>query len=263
MPAITLDNATMHYTERGAGEKSLVLVHGFPVDGRMWDRVLPDPPPGWRVITPDLPGFGRSSSSGKFTMDSLAEDLHQFMHRVNAIPAVVAGFSMGGYVALAYAKKCPRELRGLILVDTKAEGDTAEGKEKRNKMIATVREKGSKAIADAMIPNFVTKQHQDDQRIMSIVRPMMEACPATTIENALAAMRDRADMTDFLPSVSDRTLIIVGEEDAITPKSVAEAMHKAVPRSKLEVIPKAGHAAPIESPEAVTRAVADFVATLA
>src|SRR5262245_32446661 len=147
MPSITLDHSMIHYTERGSGKKCIVLVHGFPLDSRMWDRVLADPPAGTRVIAPDLPGFGKSSTDRAFTMDSLADDLHQFLSRIGATRCVLGGFSMGGYVALAYAKKHAGELGGLMLINTRAEGDSAEGKEKRNKMIQTVRTSGSSAIA--------------------------------------------------------------------------------------------------------------------
>lgn len=262
MPSITLDHVTIHYTERGAGQNCVVLVHGFPVDSRMWDRVLSDPPANTRVITPDLPDFGKSSTDRPFTMPSLAEDLNQFLSRINVNNCVLGGFSMGGYVALAYARKFPKALRGLMLIDTRAEADSAEGKEKRNTMIQTVRTSGSRAIAEAMLPNMVTKEHASDPSIANPLREIMESCPPTTIEYALAAMREREDQTSFLPSIALPTLIVVGEHDAITPKSAAESMNKAIPRSQLVVIPNAGHMSPMENPQAVDRAIQEFVASI-
>jgi pimeloyl-ACP methyl ester carboxylesterase len=262
MPSITLDHAAIHYTERGSGKNCIVLVHGFPLDSRMWDQVLNDPPANTRVIAPDLPGFGKSSTDRPFTMQSLAEDLNQFLSRINVNSCVLAGFSMGGYVALAYAKKFPKALRGLMLIDTRAEADSAEGKEKRNKMIQTVRSSGSRAIAEAMLPNMVTKQHTSDPSIANPLRAMMESCQPTTIEYALAAMREREDQTSFLPSIATPTLIIVGEEDPITPKSAAEAMNRGIPRSKLQVIPNAGHMSPMENPAEVDRAIRGFLTSV-
>ncbi|MBC8109353.1 MAG: alpha/beta hydrolase [Anaerolineae bacterium] len=262
MPSITLDHATIHYTERGGGQNCLVLVHGFPLDSRMWDRALNDPLGNTRVITPDLPGFGKSSTDRPFTMHSLAEDLSQFLSCINANNCVLGGFSMGGYVALAYAKKFPKTLRGLMLIDTRAEADSAEGKEKRNKMIQTVRTSGSRAIAEAMLPNMVTKEHASDPSIAKPLSEMMESCSPTTIEYALTAMREREDQTAFLPSIAMPTLLVVGEDDAITPKSAAEAMNKAIPRSQLVVIPNAGHVSPMENPQAVDRAIRQFVASI-
>jgi 3-oxoadipate enol-lactonase len=262
MPSITLDHSTIHYSERGVGQTCIVLVHGFPLDSRIWDRVLIDPPPNVRVLIPDLPGFGKSFTDRAFTMESLAADLNQFLLRINVSRCVLAGFSMGGYVALEFAKRFPRMLSGLMLIDTRAEADSAEGKEKRNKMIETVRSSGSGAIADAMMPNMVTKDHVADTSITKPLRQIMESCPPLTIEYALAAMRERKDQTSFLPSIAMPTLIVVGEHDAITPKSAAAAMHKAIPRSKLVMIPNAGHMSPMENPVDVDRAIREFVASV-
>jgi pimeloyl-ACP methyl ester carboxylesterase len=259
MASITLDRSTIHYTERGSGERCVVLLHGFPVDSTLWDRVLSEPPPGVRVITPDLPGFGRSTSNGSFTIESLAEDVHQALSRIGVSGCYLGGFSMGGYVALAFAKKYASDLRGLMLINTRAEGDTAEGKEKRHKMIEVVRAKGSKAIADAMLPNMITKEHQADQSLAQPFRQMLERQSPQAIEWALSAMRDRTDQMEFLPSISVSTLIIASEDDAIIPKAAADAMHKAIPRSKLVMVPNAGHAAPVDNPEAVQRAIREFV----
>jgi 3-oxoadipate enol-lactonase len=262
MPSITLGHSTINYTERGSGAKCVVLVHGFPVDSRMWDRVLTDPPANVRVVAPDLPGFGKSSADRPFTMDSLADDLNQLLSRIGVNKCVIGGFSMGGYVALAYAKKYASTLSGLMLINTRAEADTAEGKEKRNKMIETVRTSGSRAIADAMFPNMLTKEHQADSSIANPMRQMMESCSPRAIEFALGAMRERVDQTAFLPSIAIPTLIIASEQDAIIPKAAAEAMNQSIPRSRLVMIPDAGHASPVENPQAVDRAIHEFTASL-
>ena len=259
MPSITLDRSTVHYTERGSGEKCVVLLHGFPVDSRLWDRVLSNPPPGVRVVTPDLPAFGQSTSNGPFTMESVAEDMHQLLGRIGISSCYIGGFSMGGYVALAYAKKYAGSLRGLMLINSRAEGDSAEPKEKRNKMIETARTSGSRAIADAMLPNMLTREHQADQSLAQPFRQMMERQSPQAIEWALAALRDRADQMAFLPSIAVPTLIIASEGDAIIPKAAADAMHKAIPRSKLVMVSNASHAAPVENPQAIERAIREFL----
>jgi pimeloyl-ACP methyl ester carboxylesterase len=259
MPKITLERSTMHYLERGRGDKCVALIHGFPVDSRMWDRVLANPPAGVRVIAPDLPGFGQSSASRALTIESLAQDIHELLARIGVSNCVIGGFSMGGYVALAYAKKFASELRGLMLINTRAEGDSAEGKEKRNRMIETVRTSGSKAIADAMFPNMLMKAHQSDRSIAEPFRQMMESQSPQAIEWALAAMRDRPDQIAFLPSIAIPTLIIASENDAVIPKAAADAMNKGIPRSKLVMVPNASHAAPVENPQAVERAILGFL----
>jgi len=254
-----ITGATLHFIEKGAGQP-LVLLHGFPLDLRMWTAQIDDLSSRWRVIAPDFRGFGRSPISGSFTVPSLAEDIHEFLQSIGALPCVLAGLSMGGYVAMNYARQFAAELRGLILVDTKDAADNADQRENRNRMIEVVRSKGSPAIADLMLGKLLapdTVSHRPEQ--VKTLRDIMEACPALTIEHALAALRDRPDMTDELPKIAMATLIIVGEADAITPVAVAEAMHKRIAGSQLAIIPGAGHMSPMEQPSLVNRAMRQFL----
>ena len=150
-----------------------------------------------------------------------------------------------------------------MLIDTPAEGDSAEGKQNRQKMIELVRTSGSKAVADQMRPKLLAESTlKGNAPVVQRLNQIMETCPAQTIEHALAAMRDRHDHTADLPSVPVPTLILVGQHDAITPPSSAEVMNKAIPRSKMVVIPDAGHMTPMEQPERVTQAMREFLDSL-
>jgi 3-oxoadipate enol-lactonase len=252
----------LSYTDRGRGD-AVVLLHGFPLDRRMWDAQVERLSQQHRVIAPDLRGFGRSGRSDPFTIESLADDVHLFLEQLVAVPCVLAGLSMGGYVALAYAKKYPSDLRGLILVDTKAEADTPQAKEGRAKMIDLVRSSGAAAVAEQMLPKLIapgTLQSRPD--VVRSLRAMMENCPPHTIEYALTAMRDRPDRMGELSSIGVPALVIVGDGDAITPPSVAEAMQKQIPGAKLDVIRGAGHMSPMEQPEQVNRAIERFLSSL-
>ncbi len=162
-----------------------------------------------------------------------------------------------------FARKFPADLRGLILADTKDAADNAEQRENRNRMIEVAKSKGSPAIAELMIGKLLSPdalEHRPD--LVKTLRRMMEECPALTIEHALAAMRDRPDMTDVLPEIKTPSLIIVGDADAITPVAVAEGMHKRIAGSQLAVIAGAGHMAPMEQPSMVNRAIRQFVGGL-
>jgi pimeloyl-ACP methyl ester carboxylesterase len=261
----SVNGTNLSYQERGAGARNVVLLHGFPLDGRMWDAQLAALGDGGgnRVVAPDLRGFGRSKSEAPFTIESLADDIHALLAAVGALPVVLVGLSMGGYVALAYAKKYPADLRGLVLVDTKAEADTEEGKAGRQKMIDLARREGSKAVAEQMLPKMLAKDavEQRPQQAQAL-RAIMEACPPRTIEHALAAMRDRPDRSGELSSIKVPTLIIVGESDAITPPAVAESMAKKVPGAQLVTVRGAGHMSPMEQPEQVNRALKAFLERL-
>jgi pimeloyl-ACP methyl ester carboxylesterase len=257
MPERDIDGAKFYYTEQGsaaggqgAAKPPLVLVHGFPLDSRMWEAQVAALAPARRVVAPDLRGVGRSRTDEPFTIESQGDSLR----------ALLAGLSMGGYVALAYAKKYPGDLRGLILVDTKAEADTAEGKQARDKMIDLARKEGSKAVADQMMPKMLAKDAAEQRpQAASALRRIMESCPPATIANALAAMRDRPDRSGELSSINVPTLVLVGDGDAITPPDVAESMAQKIPGARLVVIRGAGHMSPMEQPEQVNRAMRGFL----
>lgn len=252
-------SASLPYTDRGRGD-ALVLLHGFPLDSHMWDAQAERLSANYRVIAPDFRGFGQSRRSDPFTLESLADDIHLFVEQLVAVPCVLAGLSMGGYVAQVYARKYPKDLRGLILVDTKAEGDTPEAKAGRAKMIELARAAGAKAVAEQLIPKMVAAGTLKNRpEIVRALRSMMEGCPPRTIEYALAALRDRPDRSDELGAIAAPTLIIVGDEDAITPPSFSETMRARIPNATLEVIRGAGHMAPMEQPEQVSRAIEQFM----
>lgn len=259
MPTQTARGVTFHYQDRGSGVP-LVLVHGFPLDSRMWDAQVAELSTQCRVLAPDLRGFGQTHAFDPFTIESLADDLHALLEQLGALPCVLAGLSMGGYIALAYARNYPTDLRGLILVDTKAEGDTAEQKAGRQKMIDLARSSGAKAVAEQMLPKMLAEETPKRRpAVAQALRGLMEACPPKTIEHALLAMRDRPDQSRNLPSIPAPTLIIVGDRDAITPVSIAQAMQKQIPHAQLTFITGAGHMAPMEQPAQVNQAMSRFL----
>lgn len=263
MPTYDAAGGSFHTIDQGSG-KVVVLVHGFPLDSRMWAAQVPAlAGAGYRLIAPDLRGFGRSRSEQPFTIESLADDLHALLSGLGVLPVALAGLSMGGYVALAYARKYPADLRALILIDTKSEADTPEGKEGRGKMIDVVRREGAKAVADQMMPKMLAKDATGQRpQVAQDLRRLMEETPPKTIEHALAAMRDRPDRSAELASIRVPTLVLVGETDAITPPQGAEAMAKKIPGAKYEVIRGAGHMAPMEQPEQVNRAMLSFLKSI-
>jgi pimeloyl-ACP methyl ester carboxylesterase len=262
MPQRSVNGATLNYEERGTGTP-LVLLHGFPLDSRIWREQIAALSDRFRVIAPDLRGFGQSKSNDLFSMESLADDVHALLADLQALPCILGGLSMGGYVALAYAKKYPTDLRGLALIDTKAEGDTAEGKAGREKMIELARTRGARAVAEQMMPKMLAPDaDQSRPQVKRELDQIMNAQTPQTIEHALAAMRDRPDSGASLASIAAPTLVIVGEHDAITPPAGAEKMSNAIPKSTYVVIRGAGHMSPMEQPQQVTDALRRFASGL-
>jgi pimeloyl-ACP methyl ester carboxylesterase len=196
-------------------------------------------------------------------MQSLAEDLHVLLSQIHALPCVLGGLSMGGYVALAYERKYAATLRGLMLIDMRAAADSAEGKAGRDAMIELAKTHGSPAVADKMMPKMFTAGNTEARReFVAEARSIMESCPAQTIQHALVAMRDRPDLTPTLSHIAAPTLVIVGESDALTPPAMAEEMHKSVKGSTITVIPGAAHLSTMEQPHLVSRAIKNFLHTL-
>jgi pimeloyl-ACP methyl ester carboxylesterase len=260
MKHLVIDGAKWAYDEQGAGP-SLLLVHGFPLDRRIWFGLAAELAPRFRVIAVDLPGFGDSTLGGGFSMESLGDSLAEFAKSLNLGKFFVAGLSMGGYACLALASQHMTDVAGLALVDTKAAADTPEQKTGRNKMIDLVRAKGSKAVADDMLGKMLSPAtiRQSPQTVRDL-RAMMEAVPPKTIETALAAMRERADYVSLLPKLTMPLKIIVGQDDVIAPPTLAETIRAAAPGSQLFVIPGAGHLAPLEQPKLVADALRTFLA---
>lgn len=263
MPSQQRDAKTVFMRERGKGIP-LVLIHGFPVDSRMWNGQIDALADRARVIAVDLPGFGQSPSEEPFTIESAADGLHELLSGRDALPCILAGLSMGGYIALAYANRHPGDLRGLILIDTKAAADTDEQKQTRDRMIELTRTSGAKAVAERMLPKMLAEDSPRNRpAVARALREMMESCPPLTIEHALAAMRDRPDRTEELAAIRVPTLLIFGDGDSITPVSVGRQMRERIPDAEPAVIRGAGHMSPMEQPAQVNRAIDRFLRKIA
>jgi 3-oxoadipate enol-lactonase len=246
---------------RGRAAGTLVLIHGFPLSARMWEPQLVLAELGWRLIVPHLRGFddgpaGRSATS----MDDNAGDVIDLLDALHIEQAVVAGLSMGGYVTFALLRNAASYFQGLVLADTKAPADTPEGVQARQRMQALVRDKGPEAVADEMLPKLLgesTRRQQPD--VVEKVRAIILANGAETISGALTAMMTRPDSTALLSTIKLATLVVVGEEDTLTPPPLSVEMHKAISGSELVRIPDAGHMPNLEQPAAFNAALTAFL----
>jgi 3-oxoadipate enol-lactonase len=259
----TLNGRTVRYLDAGSGWP-VVLIHAFPLNADMWRPQLERVPEGWRFIAPDLRGFGPDAvgDSGPVTLDDMAADVAALLDSVRIDPAVIGGLSMGGYVTLALFRLAPERFSGMILADTKAQADTAEGLEGRRKMIALARAEGPAGVAQSMLPRLLGSTSADRRpELTEKVRTMIASCRTQGIVSALEAMMARPDSTRDLARISFPTLIIVGEEDVLTPVSDAVAMENQISRSRLVILPEAGHLSNLEVPDGFALAVSDFLAS--
>lgn len=251
----------MAYQDTGGNGVPLVFVHGFPLDQTLWSAQINDLADVARVIAPDLRGFGESQMPGDaITIETYADDVRALLDALGIKSAVIAGLSMGGYITLAFYRKYAARVRGLILANTKAGADSAEGKKARDDNAALAREQGVAAITERMLPKMLTPQTIAERPdLANSVRAMMSRQSVEAVVAALMAMRDRPDSTPRLSEISVPTLIITGAEDSLIPPKESEMMRDAIPGARLVIIPGAAHLSNVEQPEAFNQAVREFL----
>jgi pimeloyl-ACP methyl ester carboxylesterase len=226
----------------------------------MWLPQLARVPDGWRFIAPDFPGFGRSAGfldGGRRGLDAYAAAVGGLMDALEIDAAVIAGLSMGGYVAFALHRALSARFSGLVLADTRAQADTPAGRDGRVRMRELLARSGPAAVADEMLPRLLSSGA--DAALVAQVRDTIAGADPAGIDAAILAMMDRPDSTADLPHISCGTLVLVGKEDAITSVADADAMQRAIPRATLTVVPHAGHLSNLEQPDTFSRALADFL----
>jgi len=260
MSVTRIDDIRMAYTDTGMG-RPVVLIHGYPFNRSLWNEQVAELSHSYRVIVPDLRGFGESGASeGPATMDRMAQDVALLLDHLGISRAVIGGLSMGGYVALAFYKQFPSRVRALILADTRAQADTEEGKQTRAQQAEKALAEGMAGIADAMLPKLLTPETVSKRpEIVKRVRDMMLKTKPQGTAAALLGMAQRDDQTQLLPQISAPALIIVGAEDAITPVADSEQMHKAIAGSRLVVLENAGHVSNLERTEQFNQHLLDFL----
>jgi len=259
-----VNSIRLAYGERGRGrETTLLLVHGFPLDRRLWAAQANAFAAVARVITPDLRAHGKSEVvPGPFTMEQHADDLAALLDHLKIRRAVLAGLSMGGYVAFAFWRRHPDRVQGLILADTRAEPDSVAAQAGRDAAMIRVQQSGAAAYADEMLPRLLAPGSLANVKIAAPARKMMAEQPVDGIVGALGGLRDRSDSRATLSTITVPTLVVVGEADVITPPTDGQAMAALIPGARLAVIPQAGHLSPLENPRAFNAAVRAFLRSL-
>ncbi|QEL14442.1 alpha/beta fold hydrolase [Limnoglobus roseus] len=238
---------TLSHTSTGEG-MPVVLLHAFPFSSEMW-RPQMTLTNAFRLITPDLPGFGQSPLRDDLTTETMADAVAELLGELKLTePIVLGGCSMGGYVALAFARKYPQRLRGLLLNDTKADPDDDAAKAGRNKMIDAAATLTAATVIDGLLPKQLSDTtRQNRPAVVDEARRIGATQPIAGIVAAQKAMRDRPDSRPVLGQIRVPTLIVVGEHDPITPPALAKGMAAAIAGSQLEVIPTAAHLPNLET----------------
>jgi pimeloyl-ACP methyl ester carboxylesterase len=249
--------------QTGQGPHRLLLVHGFPFDHTQWAPQSEGLGGVATLMAPDLRGLGRSAGSddpSRYSMSMYADDLARWLDRAGWERTVLVGLSMGGYIAFEFVRRHPDRLLGLILADTQPAADPPEVRRNRQTTAERVRELGM----DEVVPGLLDKvlgatTRRGRPEVVARVREMMAAAPVPGVVGALGAMARRPDSAPTLAGIGVPTLVVVGEEDTLTPPTLAEAITAAIPAARLIRIPQAGHISPLEDPDAFNTAVHSFL----
>lgn len=249
--------------EAGRGP-AVVLLHAFPLNASMWSTQREALAESYRVICPDQRGFGGTQlGHDEPSLDEVADDIVAMLDAKKVDTFVLGGLSMGGYVAMALLRRHPARVSGLILADTKAGADSDEAAANRRRIADAVIEAGSSALLlDEVLPKLVGVTTRERRPLVwGRVKALVERAPAYAVAWAQRAMAARPDSLETLRSVEVPTLVVVGDEDELSPLADAQVMADAVPGAKLVTIPESGHLTAVEAPEDFNAALAAFLPT--
>jgi 3-oxoadipate enol-lactonase len=256
---------------------AIVLLHGYPFDRSMWREQIDFlSTHGYRVVAPDLRGFGESVAQTSVcepseidhrlksvpltTMDDMARDVAALMDELKIDQAVVGGLSMGGYVALEFAKLFPARLDGLVLAGTRAPADSEQERQARFQQVEQMFAKGMSGIAEASLPKLLAPWTLAEKpEVVARIREMILRSDPKGASAAQRGMAARRDYSDDLPGINVPTLVIVGRDDPIRPVADAEFMHDRIRESRLEIIEDAAHMTNMEQPEVFNAALLNFL----
>lgn len=259
-----MQKACLKYDDVGSG-LPVVLIHGFPLNRQMWQPQLKAlAGAGYRIICPDLPGFGESEPlDGPATMTSYADAIAGLLDELGIEQAVIGGMSMGGYVLLNLVERYPDRFLGAIYIVTRAAADDAAGKEKRT-MLANEVSSGNRVIVPDTFAQvlFAPQTPEENPGLVDEVRQWMEQAPAAGIVGGLLAMRDREDYVERLLSLDVSSLVVGAEKDVAVPQEHAEVLAKGLPNAELKIISGAGHMVNLEETEVFNSALLEFLRSL-
>ena len=250
MDSIDVNGIRLAYDRHGKGTP-LVLLHGYPLDHRLWDDVVPLLEDQFDLILPDLRGFGESTTVDSFyTMEDIASDITGLLDYLGIQKTAIAGHSMGGYVALAFARVYPERVTGIGLISSQVLADTPAKREDRFKTAAEVADKGPASVVELMTPKFT-----NDTRLQEFARSSMELQQPAAYIGALKAMGERVDSTPLLKSISYPVVIVHGDADALVPIDRAREVKSALPNAYLVEISGVGHMPMMEAKEKTAEAL--------
>jgi pimeloyl-ACP methyl ester carboxylesterase len=261
----TINGTSINYADTGGDGRPVVLLHAFPLNSGQWEQQVDALSGRFRLIVPDLKGFGGSDApedASSYSMDDYADSVAGLLDELGVQRVTLVGLSMGGYIAFAFLRRHRDRVEALVLADTRAEADPPEGKEKRSKQQEMVRGEGTSGLIDALTGALISEATLNSKPdVVDRLRKLMDNPPAGFV-GGLEAMKTRPDSSGELSAIDVPTLVVVGEKDGVTPPDAARTIHNGVGNSEMIVIPGVGHLSNLEAPEDFTAALEKFLSAL-
>jgi pimeloyl-ACP methyl ester carboxylesterase len=247
--------------------QSVIFVHAFPLCNRMWDPQAEALKENYRVIVYDNRSFGYSDTdTGSLTIDSHVDDLFSIMSELNLNRPVLCGLSMGGYIALRALELNQKMFRAVILCDTRSFADDNSGIIKRAEQIKQIKSGGRKEFDEAFLKNTLCPKtlegNEEKQKTVNFIREIMSWQKDDAVTGALLTMAARTDTTEFLENITLPAIVIIGEDDKLTPASPSRLMNAKIRNSSMKIIPEAGHFPNLENTKAFNEAIINFLNNL-
>lgn len=252
----------MWYRDLGEGDADpLLLLHAFPLNGKMFEPQMEAVSGERRVIAPDFPGFGRSPRTpAQPDVGYYAGCVRGLLDRLEIPRVVLGGVSMGGYVAMECMRSFPERVSGLVLANTRPDPDTEEARETRKQMALRVAREGIGVLVDLQMERLLSPRTRanNENLVEKVGEIILENTPDGAVA-ALGAMRERPDSTATLGQIGVPTLVIGGGEDTISSPEVMGGMAAKIPDARHVTLPDVGHLSNLEDPGGFNQALVEFL----
>ncbi len=254
----------INFFESGSGFP-IVFIHGYCESNKIWEGISHKLSDEFRIICPDLPGFGKSPLPEKpFTLDQIGKTLVEWLREMEIKSCLVVGHSLGGYIALEVLRNFPDFAKSIVLFNSSAFGDSDDKKENRNKLIGFIEEYGVEPFLKTFVPSLFYPPTASQYQLVidQITKAGSSISPAAVMHYA-AAMRDRPDSTDLLERYADRIFLIAGEFDQNVPLEKSKEIATWLPKDHAEFIPESAHMSVFEQRVLSYQAVRKFARKVA
>ncbi len=260
MKSILFRNEELWYLDSGSGPV-VVLIHGFPLDHRMWAAQIPVLEKFCRVIAVDLPGYGRSALPHEpLSISGYSEAIAAIIAAEKIEKVTLVGLSMGGYVCWEFAAQFPEHVSRLIACNTRAAGDTLATAKARRLSAQYVRDKGTAALLADMLTRLIAPQTIDESPlVVANIQAIMQIASPESVSATLLALADRSDNRPLLPKLKFPILVVAGEFDVITPADEMRKMSTTLDHAKFTIVPECGHLPPMEQPDRFNEVLVNFL----